>query len=63
MSGNKFPVPDGFESILHDFAREVLRDNPDNVYEYGWLYFNAIKQGIPFEYKNKGMHMQDFLEK
>eukprot|EP00347_Sterkiella_histriomuscorum_P017211 403350253 len=50
----KYPVPQGFPDILHDFAREVLRDQPDNIKEYGWQYFKAIEQGIPFEYKSKG---------
>jgi len=27
---------------LHDFAREVLRDQPANIYEYGAAYFKAL---------------------
>ena len=37
----KFPVPEDFPDLLHDFAREVLRDQPANIYEYGALYFKA----------------------
>ena len=37
----KYPVPEDFPEILHDFAREVLRDQPENIYEYGALYFKA----------------------
>ena len=38
----KYPVPDTFPEILHDFAREVLRDQPKDIYEYGALYFKAL---------------------
>jgi hypothetical protein len=41
----KYPVPQGFPDILHDFAREVLRDQPDNIYEFGYLYFKAMEEG------------------
>lgn len=38
----KYPVPEDFPDILHKFAREVLRDQPENIYEYGAQYFRAI---------------------
>ena len=38
----KYPVPEDFPDLLHDFAREVLRDQPENIYEYGSLYFKAM---------------------
>ena len=38
----KYPVPDEFPDILHDFAREVLRDQPEDIYEYGAQYFKAL---------------------
>ena len=38
----KYPVPEDFPDLLHDFAREVLRDQPDNIYEYGALYFKSM---------------------
>ena len=38
----KFPVPEDFPDLLHDFAREVLRDQPENIYEYGAQYFRAL---------------------
>ncbi len=45
----KYPVPQGFPDILHDFAKEVLRDQPDNLTEYGWLYFKALEEVIIIE--------------
>jgi len=67
----KYPVPQGFPDILHDFAREVLRDQPENIYEFGYLYFKAMEevrfiqicliimsyQGKPFEFGHKGKHI------
>ena len=38
----KYPVPEDFPDLLHDFAREVLRDQPENIYQYGALYFKAM---------------------
>ena len=38
----KYPVPEDFPDLLHDFAREVLRDQPENIYEYGAQYFKAL---------------------
>ena len=45
----KFPVPGSFPDMLHDFAREVLRDQPDNIFEYGAAYFRCMEQGVAFE--------------
>lgn len=44
----KFPVPDNFYEILHDFSREVIRDQPEDIIEYGSLYFDALEQVHPF---------------
>ena len=30
--------------MLHDFAREVLRDQPKDICEYGALYFKALEE-------------------
>ncbi len=40
----KFPIPGSFPDILHDFVREVLRDQPENIHEYGAAYFTALDQ-------------------
>jgi len=40
----KYPIPGTFPELLHDFAREVLRDQPENIYEYGALYFAALEE-------------------
>ena len=40
----KFPIPGSFPDVLHDFVREVLRDQPENIYEYGAAYFTAMDE-------------------
>jgi len=37
-----FTIPEGFPSLLKDFAREVLRAQPDNIYEFGAKYFAEL---------------------
>ena len=38
----KYPVPEDFPDLLHDFAREVLRDQPADIYHFGAEYFTAM---------------------
>jgi hypothetical protein len=38
----KFPIPEEFPDILMAFTREILRDQPADIYEYGSLYFKAM---------------------
>jgi hypothetical protein len=40
----KYPVPQGFPEILHDFTKEILRDQPENIKEFGYQYFKALEE-------------------
>ena len=55
----KFPVPQGFQKILADFTREVLRDQPKNIIEYAAVYFENLEKGKKNEfasgYKSEGV--------
>lgn len=46
----KFPVPQGFADILHDYCREVLRDQPQDILDYSFNYFDAICKGESYKY-------------
>jgi len=35
----KFPVPAGFQEVLADLTREVLREQPVNIVEFAAVYF------------------------
>ena len=37
-----FAVPKDFPSVLKAFTREVLRSQPDNIYEFGASYFTDV---------------------
>ena len=41
----KFPVPPGFQEILADLTREVLREQPANIIEFAAQYFEALEKG------------------
>jgi len=49
----KFPIPEKFYDIIHDFAREVLRDQPDDILEYAAQYFEALRDGVQFQFESK----------
>ena len=42
FSNTKLRVPKGFQNILEGLAREVLRSQPENVYEFGASYFESL---------------------
>jgi Ca2+-binding EF-hand superfamily protein len=40
--GKEFAVPKDFPSVLKSFTREVLRSQPDNIYQFGATYFTEL---------------------
>jgi hypothetical protein len=40
----KMPIPQEFPDLLHDFAREILKDQPEDIYAYGAAYFKALEE-------------------
>eukprot|EP01017_Pseudomicrothorax_dubius_P050407 TRINITY_DN9547_c0_g1_i2.p1 TRINITY_DN9547_c0_g1~~TRINITY_DN9547_c0_g1_i2.p1 ORF type:complete len:204 (-),score=42.16 TRINITY_DN9547_c0_g1_i2:98-709(-) len=45
----KYQVPPGFNEILHSFIREVLREQPSDIVDFGVEYFTCLNEGR--EYK------------
>ena len=39
-----FGVPKNFKQLLREFTREVLREQPTDIFEYGYAYFSALEQ-------------------
>lgn len=40
-----FTIPQGFPALLKAFTREILRDQPADIYEFGATYFtNLLEQ-------------------
>lgn len=46
----KFPVPQGFQEILADFTKEVLREQPPNILEFAANYFENLEKGRKTEF-------------
>lgn len=44
----KFQIPSEFPDMLHDFAREVLRNQPKDIHHFGACYFKAMEEVSPF---------------
>ena len=42
----KFELPEGFYKVLEDYTREVLRDQPQDILEYSYLYFKHVDEVI-----------------
>lgn len=40
-------MPPEFPDILKDFTREVLRNQPPNIYEFAAKYFDCLANGLP----------------
>ena len=40
----EFAVPKEFPSVLKAFSREILRAQPDNIYEFGASHFTAMQE-------------------
>ena len=47
---NKFPIPEKFPEILHDYAREVVRYMPKDILDFSIQYFYSLDQNVPFNY-------------
>ena len=47
---NKYPIPENFPSILHDFAREVVRHMPKDILDFAIQYFSSLEQNMPLNY-------------
>ena len=42
FSNTKLRVPKGFQNILEGLAREVLRNQPADIYAFGAVYFEKL---------------------
>ena len=51
---NKYPIPEKFPEILHDFAREVVRYMPKDILDFSIQYFYYLEQNIPLKYIEGG---------
>lgn len=50
---NKFQIPENFTDILHDFAKEVVREQPKDIIDFAVEYFKAKENGTQLDYGHK----------
>ncbi len=53
----KFPVPEGFAEILHDLAKEILRNQPEDILDFSAVYFQCLQEGTVLDYRNRGQNI------
>ena len=51
---NKYPIPEKFPEILHDFIREVIRYMPKDILDFAIQYFYSLEQNISLKYEEGG---------
>jgi hypothetical protein len=47
---NKYPIPENFPQILHDFAKEVVRYQPKDIIDFSFQYFFNLENRITTSY-------------
>ena len=61
---NKFQTPKGFEDIINDFAKEIIRNQPKDLIDFGCEYFKCLQEGTVLDYKFKGDNLPcDYVPK
>ena len=47
------PIPEGFEGILHDMIKEILKNQPENIEEFCYNHFDKLLRKTNFEIEDK----------
>ena len=55
----RFQVPNNFENILSDFAKEILRNQPKDIIDFGIEYFKGLENHVKLDYKDKGENLPE----
>lgn len=60
---NKYPIPEKFPEILHDFSREVLRYMPKDILDFAIQYFYSLETSTPLNYlEGASRNIQPIIE-
>ena len=52
----RLKVPDEFPEILKSFTREILRNQPSNIYEFGANYFAEMSAQVSQSHRRHTPH-------
>ena len=50
----KYDIPPGFQDLLSEFTKEILRNQPKDIIDFGVEYFKCLQQGLILDYAQKG---------
>ncbi len=50
----KHTIPEGFPEILTEFTKEILRNQPLDLIDFGCEYFKCLEEGLILDYPHRG---------
>ena len=53
----KYTIPPGFQDLLSEFTKEILRNQPNDIIDFGVEYFKCLQQGLILDYAYKGVNI------
>ncbi len=53
----KYTIPPGFQDLLSEFTKEILRNQPKDIIDFGVEYFKCLQQGLILDYAQKGVNI------
>ena len=53
----KHTIPDGFQEILTEFTKEILRNQPIDILDFSCEYFRCLQEGLLLDYPGKGENL------
>ena len=54
---NKRDIPQGFSSLLSEFTKEILRNQPKDIVDFALEYFKCLQQGLILDYPHQGQNI------
>ena len=58
---NKYPIPNDFQQILHDFTKEIVRNKPKDILDFSIHYFYCLENNLKFNF-NDNNHSTDIKQ-
>ena len=53
----KHPIPDGFEELLTEFTKEILRNQPLDIIDFSCEYFRCLQESLLLDYEKRGQNI------
>ena len=53
----KHTIPEGFQEILTEFTKEILRNQPIDIVDFSCEYFRCLQEGLLLDYAGRGENL------